>query len=484
MYPTTGSSSDATVERPLKKARPRTTDRLNEHLMALGAERVAALAHSVAKTAFAEGAWKEHEGCARALPVTLRPRVVRLARHGYVHHVAWQVRLALTRLGKVYGESEQARHALPLEDGERAWLERHGRPGMTQRLFARLDAIGSLDAPRWKSSLKLIEPNVIGIGGMRYSAAAEEALIEHVAPLLSEREPELVLERNPDPRSLLLGELLSHARSLRRRRPPTIALLDDRSLYRLGGEMGALAEWMRAEGVDALYADPRELSVGRDGAVVCHGRTIDVVYRFLDLRELAEMEAAGDDLSGVHRAFEAGRMVPGACADLEHKSAFEVFTDPQFERAFSREQRRVLADHVVWTRLLRARRVASPSGEEVDLLEWTYRNRRELVIKPNRSYGGEGVVIGEAVDDPTWARTIERAMAEPDSQVVQLAGPSCVERFPFVDETGRASLEPRFTSLGLYTASGGLGIFGRVARSRVVNLAAGAVVSPVLVEVR
>jgi hypothetical protein len=484
MYPPAGSASDATVERPLKKARPRTTDRLNEHLMALGSDRLAALGQSVAKTAFTEGAWKEHDGLARALPVTLRPRVVRLARHGYVHHVAWQVRLALTRLGKVYVESERARRALLLEDGERAWLERHGRPGMTQRLFARLDAIGSLDTPRWKSTFKVIEPNVIGIGGMRYSAAAEEALIEHVAPLLSEREPELVLERNPDPRGLLLGELLSHARSLRRRRAPAIALIDDRSLYRLGGEMAALAEWMREQGVDAMYADPRELAVGRDGSVACHGRAIDVVYRFLDLRELAEMEAAGADLSGVHRAFETGRMVPGACADLEHKSAFEVFTDPQFERAFSREQRRVLSDHVLWTRLLRARRTTAPNGAEVDLPEWTRENRRELVIKPNRSYGGEGVVIGEAVDEGAWASTIERGLAEPDSLVVQLAGPSCVERFPFVDDCGQPSLEPRFTSLGLYTASGGLGIFGRVARTRVVNLAAGAVVSPVLVEVR
>ena len=452
--------------------------------MALGDARLAELVQSVAKTAFAEGAWKEHDGVARALPVTLRPRVVRLARHGYVHHVAWQVRLALTRLGKVYLESEQARQALPLEDAERSWLERHGRPGMTQRLFARLDAIGCLDAPRWKSTLQLIEPNVIGIGGMRYSAAAEEALIEHVAPLISEREPELVLERNPDPRGLLLGELLSHARSFRRRRPPSIVLLDDRSLYRLGGEMGALAEWMRDQGVDAQYADPRELTVGRDGSVVCDGRAIDVVYRFLDLRELAEIEAAGDDLSGAHRAFETGRMVPGACADLEHKSAFEVFTDPRFERAFSREQRRVLADHVLWTRLLRARRTAAPNGDEIDLPEWAYQRRRELVIKPNRSCGGDGVVIGEAVDDPTWAKTIEHAMAQPDSHVVQLAGPACIERFPFVDDSGRASLEPRYTSLGLYTASGGLGIFGRVGRARVVNLAAGAVVSPVLVEVR
>jgi len=35
----------------------------------------------------------------------------------------------------------------------------------------------------------------------------------------------------------------------------------------------------------------------------------------------------------------------------------------------------------------------SPTGEDVDLLEYAPKDRESLVLKPNRAYGGEGVIV-------------------------------------------------------------------------------------------
>ena len=42
------------------------------------------------------------------------------------------------------------------------------------------------------------------------------------------------------------------------------------------------------------------------------------------------------------------------------------------------------------------------------------RSREQLVIKPNRSYGGTGVMIGAAVDQAAWEAAIDRAVTDPE----------------------------------------------------------------------
>lgn len=473
----------ATYAKHGRAHRPTTVERLNGLLAELDPARFDELRSHVARTAEALGAWKEHDGARRAVPVEVRPRLIRVARRGWVHHVAWQLRLGLTRLGRLFREVAEIAELLPLEPLEARWLRAYGHPGMRERLFCRLDAIGSFDQHGWQRSLCFLEPNVTGIGGTRYTAAAEEALLQHVAPLAARIDPELAFARNDDPRTLLMSELVAHARELGATGSPRVVLLDDQSLYTMGGEMAELAEWMRAQGCDAVAADPRALELAADGSVVHDGRRVDVVYRYLELRELTAMEEAGDDLSGLRRAFETQRVVPGATGDLEHKSAFEVMTDPRFEPLFTPVQRRMFREHVLWTRLLCDRRATDPDGRHVSLPDWTRAHRTRLVIKPNRSFGGDRVVIGHDVDEATWSAAIHEALREPGSHVVQLACAPQVERFPVL-AGGSVRLEERYTTVGLYPSANGLGLFGRVGTGRVVNLCTGGSVSPFLVEVR
>src|SRR5690606_5613738 len=152
---------------------------------------------------------------------------------------------------------------------------------------------------------------------------------------------------------------------------------------------------------------PRSLEIGADGSVLCGGARVDLIYRFLELRELAEMEAGGARLRGLRRAFETSRVLPAPTGGLEPQSALEIKRDPRFEPLFTPLQRRILRAHVPWTRLLRDCRTTDPAGRKTLLPEWTRRHRARLVIKPNRSCGGDRVVMGADVDDATWSSTLD-----------------------------------------------------------------------------
>lgn len=412
---------------------------LNDLFARLPRDRLRALSRRLTGGALERGVWIEVDGAKRALPFALRPRLLDLRGRGYVHHVTWQLRMALRRLSRVLRDDPRAREILPLGADERRWIAQYARPGGApgsargERIFCRLDALGRFDGPGWPETLRFVEPNVVGVGGMRYITAAESLVLETLGPLLEDLDDELAFDRNTDPRELLLEELLDHARALGVRSPPVLAFVDDKTLYRHGGELGQIVPWAVGRGLDAIYADPRELRLARDGRVVAQGRAVDVVYRNLEIRDLAELEAKGEDLSGMRAAFAAGIVVPTAGGDLEHKSTFDVLTDDRFRDHFTDAMQQVIDRHVLWTRLLFERRTGGPDRGLVDLVPWARRHRARLVLKPNRASGGEGVILGETVDDAAWARALERALEAPGSHVVQERAPPEVELFPVID---------------------------------------------------
>ena len=444
-------------------------------------------AAAAAEAAFAGGVWMEVDRRRAPITVALRPRTLDLATRGYVHHVTWQVRMGLRRLASLRERHPMIAAALPLADEEAAWIARYQRAdghGPGERVFCRLDALARFDGPGWRSTLHFIEPNVVGIGGMSYAPVAERALLDHIVPALQELDPDLTLEPNHDPRDLLLDELLDHARLLGVDHPPTLAFVDDKDLYTLGGEFGRLVAHFRAHGVDALYVDPRELELAGDGTILAEGRPVDVIFRFLEIRELIAMEAAGHDLRALHAAFQAGRVVPSVAGDIEHKSTFEVLSDPDLNHVFTDEQRAVFREHVLWTRLFDHRWATAADGTTVDLVDHARRGRERLVLKPNRTFGGKGVVVGPAVDPPTWEAALDAALAEPRSHVLQALAPLRAEPTPRLDPTtGALDFRPCFSAVGFYPGRRGLGVFGRFASDEVVNIFAGGGVTPFLVNV-
>lgn len=58
------------------------------------------------------------------------------------------------------------------------------------------------------------------------------------------------------------------------------------------------------------------------------------------------------------------------------------------------------------------------------------------MLKPNRTYGGEGVMLGHLVDQATWESTLDKAVTDSAALVQQLASIPVTE-FPVVGPEGR-----------------------------------------------
>ena len=127
--------------------------------------------------------------------------------------------------------------------------------------------------------------------------------------------------------------------------------------------------------------------------------------------------------------------------------------------------------HVLWTRIVSDRRTMSPNGEEIDLLEYARKERESLVLKPNRSYGGEGVVVGPAAGQGEWEGAINRAVQDEERWVVQQVAQIPVKSFQLLDDSGRLHVEPFYVVVGMAPSRDGVAFVVRASQQHVVNVA-------------
>jgi hypothetical protein len=84
-----------------------------------------------------------------------------------------------------------------------------------------------------------------------------------------------------------------------------------------------------------------------------------------------------------------------------------------------------------------------------------------LVLKPNRAYGGTGVMIGPATEQTDWEAALQKAVIsanDPEnSWVVQTATRLPVHEFPVVGPDGRVFGEPFYAVMGFAATENGLG---------------------------
>jgi hypothetical protein len=147
-------------------------------------------------------------------PVTLLPDQL-----AYVHYVSQTVQNALKRLPELYLQDFAVRDVLRLTPAEEQWLLECWGPSHQESnpVFGRLDAVIDFSSPMWKESLKFVEPNLSGIGGLHLVPMSERIVQELVFPLLEQSDPDLQLEIGQDIRELLMQEVLDHADAGRRR---------------------------------------------------------------------------------------------------------------------------------------------------------------------------------------------------------------------------------------------------------------------------
>ena len=175
-----------------------------------------------------------------------------------------------------------------------------------------------------------------------------------------------------------------------------------------------LAERLDAvEGICGALMAPQELELA--GGRVCYrGAPVGVIF----------MDFNTDVLLALHRrhglepllaAVRQGRVInPRGTEPINAKGMFEVLTDPDRNSPFHAGT----VARTPWTRRFFARATRGPQGETIsDLVEWTRRNWRDLVLKPERGYSGKGVRVGGVHPDADAA--IEEALRQGDYIVQQ-----------------------------------------------------------------
>jgi carboxypeptidase Taq len=428
--------------------------------------------------AAAEEVVYEHAGVMEPVRIMLRPLLAMPDQLTYVHHICTKLTDALKRLPDLYLADPEVRRVLRIRDDEAAFLRAMWRPehARDNAVYGRLDAVCDFESSHWQSTLQFMEPNLSGVGGIHFAPLAESLVLRDVGPVLRGHDPSLHLALPRDQRELFVQLLLEHAAALGRP-GRTIALIEPKYAHDGPNEQPVLAAYMRAKhGLTVVHADPRELRV-EHGEVMYEEHVVDVAYRDYETRDLLALEAElGQPLSAMRLLFSQNRVVSSLVGDFDHKSCWELLTDESLAaRHFSAEERRVFRRHVLWTRLVGERSTSLPDGETGELLTYARQHREDLVLKPNRGYGGVGVHVGAATTQPAWEMLLTeaaRSYEDPErAWVLQARTQLPVVDFPVLGEGGRVHDAPFYAVMGFAATDGGLGILCRVSQKHVVNVA-------------
>jgi carboxypeptidase Taq len=429
----------------------------------------------------------ERDGKQEAVRIMLRPLLVMPEQVSYLHQVCTRIMGALSRIPELFLADPAVSKILPLADDERAWLETTLKAlGSAENpIYGRLDAVCDFTSARWQDSLRFMEPNLSGVGGIHLGPLSETLLMRDVVPTLLSYDPSLTIERPRDQRDLFLQVLLDHARAIGRK-GSNICLIEPKYVAEGPREQSHLVTYFRAHrGIEFHHVDPRELRVERD-EVYHENARIDVAYRDYEIRDLLALEREnGKPLDGIRALFRQNRIVSAIGGDLDHKSCWELLTSDELAaRYFTVADRQLFRRHILWTRVVADRTTDTPHGK-AELPEFIRTHREELVLKPNRSYGGTGVHLGAGVTQAEWERLLDEALAKQDdpyeSWVVQAVAILPVHLFPVLDENGRRHDEPFYAVMGFAPTDHGLGIVCRVSQKQVVNVAQHGGLAPVLV---
>lgn len=401
-------------------------------------------------------------------PITVLPDQL-----AYIHHVSLTIHNALKRLLDLYIQDTGVRDVLRLPPAEEEWLWQSWGPSQQENnpIFGRLDAMVDFISPMWKDTLRYVEPNMSGVGGLHLVPTCERIVADVVLPVLEAQDPALRLEIGRDIRDLLMQEVLDHAQAIGRP-AKTLCFVEPKYAGSGPDEQEAVAAYYHDRyGMKVLHADPAELTIAK-GEVCYNGVPIDLAYRDYQVSDLLELEKTGVDVQPMRVLFQQNRMISSIAGELDQKSCWEVLTDPQFtQKHFSADERQVFRRHILWTRLLADRQTLLPVGRSGDLLEYVRRENESLVLKPNRAYGGTGVILGHLLTQAEWEAAIDKALADSERWVVQQVATIPVSEFPVLGPDGKPHVEPFYTVMGFAPTKYGVATLGRASQKQVVNVA-------------
>lgn len=451
----------------------RLATRVRQALAKIGDVEMRGLIERITEEARENHLWYMRDGHSEAVRLVPRPITALPDQIAYVHSVSLALHAAMKRLPDLYLSDPRVRSILKLPFAEEEWVLDCWGPSQRDAnpVFGRLDAVVDFTSSHWKDTLRFLEPNMSGIGGLHLVPTADAILSRVIVPELTSRDPSLRLERPHDIRDLLMQEVLDHLEAIGRS-AKTVCFIEPKYAGDGPDEQSVLGEYLRKRyPLKILHADPSELHL-RGGEVYYEDQAVDLGYRDYAVAEILDLAKEGVDVAPMRALLKQNRMMSSIAAEMDQKACWEVLTDPELTRQhFTAEERRVFRRHVLWTRILSARKTSLPDGETGDLLEYARSAREFLVLKPNRSYGGTGVVLGPAMTDGDWQSVLERVLKDEERWVLQQLTPLPVNEFPVILPDGRIDAEPFYTVMGFAPTHYGVSVLARVSQKQVVNVA-------------
>ncbi len=408
------------------------------------------------------------------IPVNPTPALPTRRQINYMGGVLRAFTFAVARLVAKRLENPRLAAALPLNEQELVWLRLGvGAPGNPPtHVFHRWDCAINLADDPGALHARFFEVNSVDVGGIHYAAATREVMLDSLRAVGISG---LSLDSSvagSDGRLILFDEVQGHARTIGRKLK-FLAIAENQDFTTGITEAASIAKFFCDRGLYTECVDVRAFEVDRRRGVCVKGRPVDVIYRNIELRDLADLESAGADLAGMKAAARSGQLFSSPFGELDHKSLWEVLGSWEFNGALTPLERKMVARHIPWTRLLCERRTDGPHGKPIDLPDYVRRHRTQLVMKPNRSCGGQGVTIGPVTSERAWEKTLDSALATPNTWVAQELIPIPRRRTVVPGPGGRFRAKTVYAVYGLFCSPFGIAFVGRASLRPVVNVMQG-----------
>src|SRR3954454_1061056 len=275
--------------------------------------------------------------------------------------------------------------------------------------YQALEVAARLDTHLNNGSLHFVQYNADSPTGGGYADALAEIFFE-TPPMKEFRKKysvsKIVIRKH------LLQALLKSYKQFGGTKKPNIAIVEFRSVYSSGqSEYELFRDYFREEGYAVEIVAPEQLEY-RNRILRKGNFEINLVYRRLGVQEFLIRFDLAHPLVQAYRD-RAVCVVNSFRSELAHKKAmFGLLTDETFTAKFPANERKVIRDHVPWTRLVAAAKTTYDS-KIVDLPEFINTNREKLALKPNDDYSDQHTYFGWEMDTAGWERALKQAMRTP-----------------------------------------------------------------------
>ncbi len=328
--------------------------RIRQVFYGLDSASVVQLLEQFEAEAFRRGLIYYRDGKPESIRVMLRPIGVMPEQLAYLNFVSISILNALKRLPDLYLEDETVRNAVPLAADEDQWLRENWSANLRENnpVFGRLDAMVDFTSPMWKDSLRFVEPNLCGVGGLHLrsdgrTTAGRPGAAGHSCP-----RPAIADGSRPGS----AGAVDAGSRSTTWNPSAGRAATSVSSSRNLPAKVPTSSRPWPSITTSATACGSctptRPSCTSKADEVRYEGHVVDLAYRDYEVHDLlghgAPRASTSSDPRGCSARTASSRRSAG---DFDHKSCWEILTDPQLmARHFQAEERQIFRRHILWTR--------------------------------------------------------------------------------------------------------------------------------------